>query len=345
MDDYTEDGCMIDTGTEDEYDVVKAEPAEDGVDAVVKRELQNVDAEDVKLFASREVQRNHWYRTTMAAFALPEAYRIPEDIKPVAMHRVDVITKVLGGNVQAAFVRGRDGRDMLFATPAQSPFLPRAPGQSGLFFTFSWRAAAGATSVVRLFVRDPQEAIWLYMGEYKNKAMRQMTREEWNLQSEPVKALRVSSVLKREYAAARAMRRRMARRNKIKREPGKPARHKKVKTERTKSVRKTSPKEAANQALRAALDDGLENMEVIALECVGYDASIQERLSDYARARMPSETPSRSAKRKQPAGSSDEDKSKERSSKRARSESSTSVSEPTRRQPQRSARKGVVYGE
>lgn len=97
-----------------------------------------------------------------------------------------MITQTVGGNGQAAFTRARDGHEHLFAKPDQNPFLPAAAAAPGLLFTFAWRAKG---TRVRFFVRDRVQPLWTYMGDYVQRAMRPLTREEWKIQPEAARFL------------------------------------------------------------------------------------------------------------------------------------------------------------
>lgn len=120
-----------------------------------------------------------------------------------------------------------------------------------------------------------------------------MSCEEWNMQSDALKALRVKGLVKGQYPEAQAMRGRILEQKlKVKAEEEDKSRAAAVADDDVRDALDTgreaegedkpSAVELTGDDVRDALDAGREHMQVIALQCVGYEASVQKRLRDFA---------------------------------------------------------------
>ncbi|KZV97506.1 hypothetical protein EXIGLDRAFT_747022 [Exidia glandulosa HHB12029] len=228
----------------------------------IKQELE--DTVDVDAFPTREEQLAQWRINVLAEFGLDHDPVVVAQDNLAPFSRLH-ISKVLGGQVQHAYANAHNKRIHLFPQRRQSPFLPAAPGEHGLFFTFGWRVEGENNGPVRLFIRDQRQAVWTYMGEYRPKAVRLLEAREWLLQSEQVKKDRVESLVKRKYKTALSVQKGAGKRKRLKLEN----------SGRAIPVRGVP---VTKQDVRAALDTGDEHMHLVALECVGYDVDVQHRL-------------------------------------------------------------------
>ncbi|KZV97504.1 hypothetical protein EXIGLDRAFT_747021 [Exidia glandulosa HHB12029] len=258
-----------------------------------------------------------WHQRALAAFGLTTAHPAL-GTKPHPVRR-DLVTKLLGGNLQSAFTVSRDKREHVFAKPDQNPFLPSAPGDHGLLYTFQWRTKDTTNKPVRLFVRQGNAALWTYMGEYIQAVIRPLSPDEWNIQPAAVKKMRAKSAVMRKSANVKEIKGRI------------------VKTKEAEDDSEAGAATVSHTDILQALDVGTARLLVVGLKCVGFDLSLQKKLVGGIEV-TPSPLPTASRKQSSP-----------RKPKRARSESSDdepSEADPSasrRKLPRRAAKPAVAY--
>ncbi|KAK0194121.1 hypothetical protein F5146DRAFT_421040 [Armillaria mellea] len=150
-----------------------------------------------------------------------------------------------------------------------NPALPSQPGAHGLLFSMRHHVVG---QTVALFVKEGTQALWTYYGEYKGVLCGKVTKQIFIDQADEVKqdwAQKIRVQKSDEYLSVKA---RISLRK-----CGKSVTDANVKNEMDRL--KTMPKNRQDLGTRDIIDAlvcGDEGLEIIRLECVGFDHSLME---------------------------------------------------------------------
>ncbi|KAJ7154463.1 hypothetical protein C8R46DRAFT_1117456 [Mycena filopes] len=172
-------------------------------------------------------------------------------------------------------------RDAFFPQDYLNPFLPQAPGAAGLIFSSRSpmeivEDPAAPAPPWALFLRGPKEALWRYMGDYRNRCCGSLTAAQFASLSRKVQLAWGDRAMSKKTEVFASM----CREGSFVAGDEVEAREKKMIMEQKKGEPlRTLPLKAADIVEALRCDDETMVINIIRLECVAYDHAFAAELA------------------------------------------------------------------
>ncbi|KAK0469411.1 uncharacterized protein EV420DRAFT_1633823 [Desarmillaria tabescens] len=185
------------------------------------------------------------------------------------LEKYSVASRAFLGYLKPSQTSSLSGRMVVLPQKRYNPALPSQPGAHGLLFSVRHHVVG---QTVALFVKEGTQALWTYYGEYKDVLCGKVTGQVFMDQAEEVKQDWAQKILVQKSDEYLSVKARVSLRK-----DGQSINDSNVKNEMDRL--KTMPKNVQNLKTRDVIDAlvrGDEGLEIIRLECVGFDHSLVE---------------------------------------------------------------------